>query len=82
MRTLLVIDSHELTARPLLATSIILSHYAFYNLSPQGQHVTSVTFQTLGYMAEAIVFAYVGVISASTLTTQRICWKALPKAGA
>lgn len=59
----------------LLATSIILSHYAFYNLSPQGQHVTSVTFQTLGYMAEAIVFAYVGVISASTLTTQRICWK-------
>ena len=28
----------------LLATSIILSHYAFYNLSPQGQHVTSVTF--------------------------------------
>lgn len=26
-------------------------------------------------MAEAIVFAYVGVISASTLTTKRLCWK-------
>ena len=28
----------------LLATSMILSHYAWYNLSPQGQHVTSITF--------------------------------------
>lgn len=28
----------------LLVTSIVFSHYTWYNLSPQGQHVTSVTF--------------------------------------
>ena len=52
----------------LLVTSIVLSHYAFYNLSPQGKHVTSITFQTMGYMAEATVFAFVGVISAREMT--------------
>ena len=45
----------------LLVTSLILSHYAWFNLSPQGKHVTSVTFQTLGYIAEAIVFGYIGL---------------------
>ena len=28
----------------LLTTSLILAHYAWHNLSPQGKHVTSVTF--------------------------------------
>lgn len=28
----------------LLTTAIIMSHYAWHNLSPQGKHVTSVTF--------------------------------------
>lgn len=57
----------------ILVTSIVLSHYSFYNLSPQGKHVTSVTFQTLGYMAEATVFAFVGVISAKEIHTKYIC---------
>lgn len=48
----------------LLATSLIMSHYAWYNLSPQGKHVTSVTFQTLGFVAEAVVFGYVGITAA------------------
>ena len=48
----------------LLATSLIMSHYAWYNLSPQGKHVTSVTFQTLGFIAEAVVFGYVGITAA------------------
>lgn len=58
----------------LLTTSIMLSHYAFYNLSPQGKHVTSVTFQTLGYMCEAIVFAYVGVVFPQELKERPWCW--------
>ena len=28
----------------LLTTAIVMSHYAWHNLSPQGKHVTSVTF--------------------------------------
>ena len=28
----------------ILTTSLVQSHYAWYNLSPQGKHVTSVTF--------------------------------------
>lgn len=28
----------------LLTTAIIMAHYAWHNLSPQGKHVTSVTF--------------------------------------
>ena len=28
----------------LLTTALILAHYAWHNLSPQGKHVTSVTF--------------------------------------
>lgn len=52
----------------LLVISIIFGHYTWYNLSPQGQHVTMVTFQTLGYIAEALVFGYVGITSAWSFT--------------
>jgi NhaP-type Na+/H+ or K+/H+ antiporter len=38
-----------------------MAHYTWYNLSPQGKHVTSVAFQTLGYGCEAFVFSYVGL---------------------
>jgi NhaP-type Na+/H+ or K+/H+ antiporter len=48
----------------MLVTSMFLSHYTYYNLSPQGKVVISVTVQTLGYMAEATVFGYVGIVSA------------------
>ena len=45
----------------LLCCALVMSHYTWYNLSPQGKHVTSVTFQALGFLAEAAVFSFVGV---------------------
>jgi len=45
----------------LLTTSIILAHYAWFNLSPQGKHTSSVTLQVLGFLAEAFVFTYIGL---------------------
>ena len=51
----------------LLTTSIVMSHYAWHNLSPQGKHVTSVTFQMLGFGAEAVTFCYVGLTTGAYL---------------
>jgi len=59
----------------LLTTSLILSHYAFFNLSPQGKEVTYVTFQTLGYVSEAIVFGYIGVSATYYFVKKPICWE-------
>lgn len=58
----------------LLVASIIYSHYTWYNLSPQGQHVTALTFQTLGYMAEALVFAYIGLTSCFYAINYWVSW--------
>lgn len=58
----------------MLVTSIFLSHYTYFNLSPQGKVVISVTVQTLGYMAEATVFGYVGIVSAQTLRHAPFSW--------
>lgn len=57
----------------LLTTALIFAHYAWHNLSPQGKHVTSVTFQTLGFGAEAIVFVFVG-LSITYYMELEICW--------
>lgn len=45
----------------LLTNGITMAHYTWYNLSPQGKTVTSVTFTILGAAAEAFVFAYIGL---------------------
>lgn len=45
----------------LLTCGITMAHYTWYNLSPQGKTVTSITFTTLGAAAEAFVFAYIGL---------------------
>jgi sodium/hydrogen exchanger-like protein 6/7/sodium/hydrogen exchanger 8 len=45
----------------LLTTSIIQSHYTWYNLSPQGKSTTAVTFAFLGHSAEAAIYCYVGL---------------------
>jgi NhaP-type Na+/H+ or K+/H+ antiporter len=45
----------------LVSCAIIEAHYTWFNLSPQGKHVTSVTFQTFGYAAEAFVFSFIGL---------------------
>jgi len=51
-----------------------MSHYAWYNLSPQGKHVTSVTFQTLGYISEAAVFGFVGISVEHYVYATPFCW--------
>ena len=56
----------------LLTTSIIMSHYAWHNLSPQGKHVTSVTFQTIGYGAEALIYCFVGLSTATVAYSNEV----------
>ena len=45
----------------IIVTAVMQAHYSWYNLSPQGKHVSAVTYQTLGYFSEAMIFSYVGV---------------------
>lgn len=45
----------------IIVTSVMQAQYSWYNLSPQGKSVSSVTFQTLSYFAEALIFSYVGL---------------------
>lgn len=44
----------------LLTVGVLNSHYTWFNLSPQGKHVSSVTFQTFSYIAEAVIFQFIG----------------------
>lgn len=45
----------------LLTCGIVMAHYAWYNLSPQGKQSSTVVFQFLGFMAEGFVFSYLGL---------------------
>jgi len=54
-----ILKQSEITS--LVTCAMVLGHYAWYNLSPQGKHVTSVSIQTLGYAAEAFVFVFLGL---------------------
>lgn len=45
----------------LLTCGITQAHYAWYNLSPQGKTISSVTFSILGSLSESFVFAYIGL---------------------
>jgi len=45
----------------LLTCGITMAHYTWYNLSPQGKTVSSVTVSVLGSAAESLVFAYIGL---------------------
>lgn len=45
----------------LLTCGVVMAHYGWYSLSPQGKHVSSVAVQVLGYLCEAFVFAYLGL---------------------
>jgi NhaP-type Na+/H+ or K+/H+ antiporter len=51
-----------------------MAHYTWFNLSPQGKHVTSVSFATFGYAAEAFVFSFVG-LSFMYYTSYPFSWK-------
>lgn len=45
----------------IIVTAVMQAQYSWYNLSPQGKSVSAVTFQTLGYFAEALIFSYIGM---------------------
>lgn len=45
----------------IIVTAVMQAQYSWYNLSPQGKSVSAVTFQTLGYFAEALIFSYIGL---------------------
>lgn len=45
----------------LLTSGITMAHYTWYNLSPQGKTMTSVSFSIFGAFAEAFVFTYIGL---------------------
>lgn len=45
----------------LLTTGVILAHYGWYNLSPQGKVLSSATLQVIGFALEAFVFCYLGL---------------------
>ena len=45
----------------IIVTAMMQAQYSWYNLSPQGKSVSAVTFQTLGYFSEALIFSYIGL---------------------
>lgn len=45
----------------LVSCALVFAHYTWYNLSPQGKHVSSIIFQTFGFAAEAFVFSFIGL---------------------
>jgi len=45
----------------LFVCGIIMAHYTFHNLSEESQKGTVLAFDTVGYLAEALVFAYLGL---------------------
>jgi NhaP-type Na+/H+ or K+/H+ antiporter len=58
----------------LVSCALVMAHYTWYNLSPQGKHVTSVAFATLGYAAEGLVFVFIG-LSLMFYTEYPFSWK-------
>jgi sodium/hydrogen exchanger-like protein 6/7 len=45
----------------LMVNGIILAQYCYYNLSPEAQHGTDLMFKTMGVVAEAFIFGYLGI---------------------
>jgi NhaP-type Na+/H+ or K+/H+ antiporter len=45
----------------LLTAGVVMAHYTWYNLSPQGKQSSFIVFQFLGYATEAFVFGYLGL---------------------
>lgn len=54
----------------ILASSVVLAHYAHYNLSKITQVSSQQSFRTLGFLAETFVFIYLG----TALTTFNHSW--------
>ena len=58
----------------LLTSGIVMAHYGWYNLSPQGKHVSCVAFQVIGFGFEAFVFAYLGLSFFSYADLNSYAW--------
>ena len=47
----------------LFCAAFTMSHYAYYSLTPKVQHSSTILFKTIGYIAEAFVFTYLGLVT-------------------
>jgi len=45
----------------LLTCGVVMAHYTWYNLSPQGKQSSFIVFQFNGFVFEAFVFSYLGL---------------------
>lgn len=52
---------HQSGIISLLTCGITMAHYTWYNMSPQGKTITSVSVSTYGAAAESFVFVYIGL---------------------
>ena len=64
--TYLTSQSYELSPLiSLLVCSIIMAHYTWYNLSPQGRNVSSLTVSIFGTAGECMIYAYIGLCTST-----------------
>ena len=59
----------------LFFCAITLAHYAKYNLSERSQIITVTGFHTLAFLAEAIVYAYLGIDLVLGVRWNRVNWR-------
>ena len=45
----------------LLTAGIVMAHYGWFNLSPQGKHVSATSISFMALLAESFVFVYLGL---------------------
>ena len=53
-------STHQSGILSIIVTAVMMSHYTWYNISTQGKQVSAITFKTLGYFAEVMVFSTLG----------------------
>jgi NhaP-type Na+/H+ or K+/H+ antiporter len=54
----------------LFVCGVVVSHYALHNVSLEGRHATMASFKTASYLAEGIIFIYVGMDALDPLKWQ------------
>ena len=54
----------------IFCAAFTMSHYAYYNISEKSKHATSIVFKTTGFIAEAFVFGYLGMITCTLAETK------------
>lgn len=59
----------------LFVCGVVVSHYALHNVSPEGRHATMTGFRTASYLAEGIIFIYVGMDALDPLKWQVGGWR-------